>query len=648
MKINKTLAAGIAATLAVTSLASVAGARSRTWDMERTYGQITYKPYVTGVTAIDPGDYFDFKSAEDKVARSFALANAAEAGVDTNFDGTVNDLDFDYYIPFIVESDHEDLDALVDKLTVVISGKRIASNGATTENVTQSVVLTPVKSATTDDANVVANYILPIYNGGSPADGSFIPERFVQIDKIDFKVAAKGEYVAKGLGQGEFELIQKNATKGDSWHPAIVKDAEGDLDVLYDGEIEQPWDAHAAKVRIRLADAYNDADGNGYDDAVLAYPVKDATATYKYDAAGNHLFEVEGDAGKKVADLADGDGETPTEEKLDGGYLLSKIKSLMASGCSIALDANGGAFTTVDEPAWMPRTEDPNDGNEIISRNEVWLLSDTADYDSDSGIYDFERITDDQTYTVEDYNRGTKPHGFAGMASQFADFFNSPADPRKEAKVIFVFDAYTPAANNNTWKNGGIPSTEVGLRNFLEKQDVKDFALYVNYEATTGSLFATATLDAASGSVIFDVSDILKALGGQTIGTVHDLYYALASHIDYDGKLGLWVKEVKYEYSDAAADTAADKEAEKPAEKPAEEKPAEKPAEDDKEITIGGDEKETEVPADTKPADASNNGSAVVDTGANKADENPHTGVALAVIPAIVAGAAVVASKKRK
>jgi hypothetical protein len=311
-------------------------------------------------------------------------------------------------------------------------------------------------------------------------------------------------------------------------------------------------------------------------------------------------------------------------------------------------------YETFDEPAWMPRTEGvptdlvPNNvPNAIIERNEVWLLSDTADYNSDSDIYDWEVIKDNQSYTVEDYNRGTKPHGFAGMASQFADFFNSPADPRKEAKVIFVFDAYTPAANNNTWKNGGIPSTEVGLRNFLEKQDVKDFALYVNYEATTGSLFATATLDAASGSVIFDVSDILKALGGQTIGTVHDLYYALASGINYDGKVGLWVKEVKYEYSDAAADTAADKEAEKPAEdvKPADEKPAEK--DDDKEITIGGDDKETEIPADNGGA-AANNGSAVVDNGANKADENPHTGVALAVIPAIVAGAAVVASKKRK
>jgi len=651
MKINKTLAAGIAATLAVTSLATAAGAvRSRTWPMEKTYGKIVYKPVVAGVTAIDPGDYFDFKGEEKKIPRSFQV-KGGESGVDTNLDGLVNDLDFDYYIPFKVWSDDAELLNCLDKLTVVVSGKRVASNGATTENISQTVNLVPVKSATYA-TGTNANYILPIYNQGAPAEGCFIPERFVQVDKIDFKVSSKNSITASSLSKADYELIEKNTKNGPSWHPTLVINPDGDLDVLYKGAIEQSWDAHAAKVYIQLADAYVDADKNGYDDGNVAYKVTNVATTWEYNKAGDRLDIITGTPAGKPNVLSDGDGVNPAVEKKDGGYLLSKIRSTMATGCTIYMDANGGTFSTYDEPAWLPKTE--MNGNNILERNEIWMLSDTNDYNSDSDLTP-ELVSEGQTYDVVDYNKGTIPRGFAGMASQIADFFNSKAGeaPKKDAKIIFTFEAFVPATGGTEWKNGGIPSTEVGLRNFLEAAQVKDFALFVNYRATTGSLQATASLDRESGSVIFDITDILKALDGRTIGTVQDLYYGLNNGITYNIGTGLWVKEIRYEYDDSAAantdnNTAA--ETEKQEEKPAETKKEEKPAETKEEPSIiddDDDDDDTTVVDDTTTP--SNGGQTVVDNGnAPKNDENPHTGVALAVIPAIVAGAAVVATKKRK
>ncbi len=744
MKINKTLAAGIAATLAVTSLASVASATTaRTFDMEKTTGYMVYDPVVNGIEAIDPGFFFDaFANDNKQIVRDFAITgDETEVNIDTNGDGQMTPLDFDYFIPFVITADDASLLDGIGDITVNITGKRVASDGATLETETQKAKLiyvgkayndggTPydgtsadtIAESTEDDTLIKngyadatkgyawveagANYILPIYTNGSPASNAFIPERFVQIDKIEFSIAAGSAQTFSTTSEELYNKVITASTSG-NWDAAIAYCAAPSLDDLdsFDvnldtGAIIAPWDCDfdiintwvtgytetaldgdkwsAAQIRVMLGDAYTDADQDKWDDGTVAYKLTSIVGNTK-----NGISEVRGTA-QAIADLSDNDGTIDgIDEGHDGGHLFSAIKSLMAPGASVVFKANTSKFYTEDSPAMLLRTERYDslysfagleDGNDIMVRDEIWKLSDTKDYNSDGDVLaGSETISNNQTYTVEDYNKGTIPRKFAGLASQVADFFNSKygEDPKSDAKIIFTFEAFTPAGSTSAWKNGGVPSTEVGLRNFLEAAKVKDFALFFNYNATTGSLQASASLDATSGSVEFDISDILKQLRGATIGVIQDIYYGLGNGIGYydrDGLYleGLYVKEVRLEYDESAtaSDTKGDED------KDAEVKGDDNKTEDD---TNKGDDKEdddTNVPTpveedddekdptvvieddDTKePAPSDNNGPAVVDNGGNKtpaADENPHTGVALAVIPAAIAGAAAVIFKKRK
>lgn len=711
MKINKTLAAGIAATLAVTSLASVASAvKQRTWDMEKTYGKVTYVP-----TAIETGKIYDLgrdylfqKPAEGQQPATFGIAIDAdedgEPDVDDNDQMIVDTTDHmngmdspDYFMPFKVNWDFDKLGDAIKGVSLVITGKQLASDGATTEKLVQKATLEKFTDG---------YWMLPIYVESAPRinnNYAFMPERFVQVDSISVDIAIDDgdavKVVEDYLTEAEYKAIVDRITNKDNsgkWHAsysALTKTVGWGiwpLDLTIPVRWEPAcWGGLAAYAQINptgqifdIADYYVVTDSNY--DGIKEWPVKVENgalvpitnksvkvsaefAKYLDDSSaqdadessdpvetdkvirheGNETNIVKNADGTATLTLAEAAFEvdlTLADKGAKGQMLLKKLMELCKNNAAaFTIVYTNSTYETFDEPAWMPRTAN---NDETIVRNEVWKLSDTEDYNSDSDLI-AETDSQNQTYNVEDYNKGTKPFGFSGMASQFADFFNNPGNARKEAKVIFTFDVKAAAAEQNNWKNGGIPSTEVGLKNFLEDQDVKDFALFVNYKATTGSLFATATLDPDSGSVIFDVSNILAALNGTTIGSVQDIYYALATGIAYgpNDAEGLWVKEVTYEYNDAASDAAATTDGEKKEEeKPADNKPADN---GDKEITIGGDDKETEIPADNNGG-ATNNGSAVVDNGANKADENPHTGVALAVIPAIVAGAAVVVSKKRK
>jgi hypothetical protein len=539
-----------------------------------------------------------------------------------------------------------------------------------------------------------------------------MPERFVQVDSISVDIAIDDGDAVKEvedyLTETEYKALVDRITNKDgsgAWHASIsaltedvgwgiwptnltipirwnpacwsnafdaaayaqltptgqifdVADYYVVADTNYDGIKEWPINVDAkgnvtpkTNVTVKVAKEFAKyLDDSSAEDAESSDVVETDKVIRHEGNETNIVKNLDGTATLTLAEAAFEVDLTLADKGAKGQMLLKKLMELCKNNAAaFTIVYTNSTYETFDEPAWMPRTAN---NDETIVRNEVWKLSDTEDYNSDSDLI-AETDSQNQTYTPEDYNKGTKPFGFSGMASQFADFFNNPGNARKEAKVIFTFDVKAAAAEANNWKNGGIPSTEVGLKNFLEDQDVKDFALFVNYKATTGSLFATATLDPDSGSVIFDVSNILAALNGTTIGSVQDIYYALATGIAYgpDDAEGLWVKEVTYEYNDAASDAAGATDGEKKdEEKPADNKPADnKPADNgDKEITIGGDDKETEIPADNNGGATNNGGSAVVDNGANKADENPHTGVALAVIPAIVAGAAVVVSKKRK
>lgn len=149
---------------------------------------------------------------------------------------------------------------------------------------------------------------------------------------------------------------------------------------------------------------------------------------------------------------------------------------------------------------------------ETINRNEVWVLSDTEAYDSatvstynwyidEDGLFNYGIESDFATgdgQTYDDDKLGTIPNRFAGLASQMADFFNKSTT----GTVTFVF---TPPVNNSTggtWASGGIPSTEVGIKNMLSSAQTNDFALFVNYGSTTGSMQATTEIDAASGFLL--------------------------------------------------------------------------------------------------------------------------------------------------
>lgn len=684
MNMKKVLAAGVAATLAVTSLAAVASAEeTRSYDMVTTYGKAVYTPTVAkGAQAIDPGSDYDFvvdTSATPAEYRTFAVTDATfnpESLEDTNGDGVVNELDYDMFIPFEVSASFADMFKFVGSLSVTIKGKKIASNGASTVDLTQTAQLVKVASVN-GDASI--NYILPVYNNGGPTTNAFVPERFVQIDEISFTATPSNKtFSFSGLTKEVYEdLIGQKDDDGNPapWKVSVAWDTAAEEIQVYNnnGDIVAPWvltwtegGCEAANIFIELADGFV-ADAFGNDKANVIYKVD--------DYVGSNNGGIILGTGYTVADSSDtASGAAAGSTDLSGGLLMSKIRSMLQTGVGIALQADYGQFSTEDRPAWMPMT-DLTGVIGRLERNDIWNLSDTSDYDSlglwswayDEGSY--EDWVDNQTYTIEDYNKGTQARGFSGLASQVADFFNL----QKNGKIEFVFDAYTPAAAVNTWKTGGIPSTEVGLRNFLEAAKVKDFALFVNYMSSTGSLQSNATLDVATGSVVFDISDILKDMGGFTKGNVNDIYYGLANGINYNGAVGLWVSKVilSYEADAAVSGDEATKDDEKEEEVKEDDKgdvavdedddegeieiaddtddAADDTADDDDtDIVIGDDDDDDATVVVTPDDDAT----VVVNPGTDKtpagADENPHTGVALAVVPMIAAAAAMVISKKRK
>lgn len=684
MNMKKVLAAGVAATLAVSSLAAVASAEeTRSYDMVNTYGKAVYTPVVAkGAAAIDPGSDYDFvvdTSATPAEYRTFAVTDATfnpESLEDTNGDGVVNELDYDMFIPFKVDASFADMFKYVGGLSVTIKGKKIASNGASTVDLTQTASLVKVASV---NGNAGINYILPVYNNGGPTTNAFVPERFVQIDEISFTATPTSKALSVGGLTKEVyeELIGQKDDDGNPapWKVALAYDPAAKEIQVYDnnGDIVAPWvltwlqgGCEAASIFIELADAFQ-ADANGNDLANVIYTVD--------DYVGSNNGGIILGTGYKVADSSDtASGAAAASTDLSGGLLMSKIRSMLQTGVGIALQADYGQFSTEDRPAWMPMTDLTGVAGRL-ERNDIWQLSNTFDYASDglwSWAYDegsYEAWIDNQTYTIEDYNKGTQARGFSGLASQVADFFNL----QKNGKIEFVFDAYTPAAAVNTWKTGGIPSTEVGLRNFLEAAKVKDFALFVNYNSSTGSLQSNATLDVATGSVVFDISDILKDMGGFTKGNVTDIYYGLANGINYNGAVGLWVSKVilSYEADAAVSGDEATKDDEKEEEVKEDDKgdvavdedddegeieiaddtddAADDTADDDDTDIVIGDDDEDDATVVVTPDD---DATVVVNPGTDKtpagADENPHTGVALAVVPMIAAAAAMVISKKRK
>ncbi len=648
MKMNKIFAAGIAATLAVTSLASVASAEvAREFDMKYSVGVWVYDAQVSGAKSEQLGDKFKFVTpltpgTIDTYAVDTLVRGTTTATADTNRDGTVDYNDYAGFIPLSVTSASIPLEAMGD-LTITVEGRKYDNGNLV--NRTQQIKLVKVNSITGTGIAAGANYLLPIYEGTSPVD-AFLPEEFSAVDKISVSTGTLKSIVINGLTYNGYKYIYDLVAAGNA--PTLK------------ASTAETW------YNIQTKGTANWWEGDGWKSThVDIYGAANATLSIALAAsdplATELCYQVTGTAGTSSAvDITgtpiafDGVVANGTGVKA-GGQLIKEINTLVRGGLTATWKAASSGLV-YDDVAWLPNTDDGL-WDDIIYRWEVERLSDTNDYTSEQLWGSNYNIDADQTYTVTDYNKGTGPVGFAGLASQVADFFNHQTN----GKITFHFTAKETGNNGLAWNNGGIPSTEVGLRNFLDAAKAKDFALFVNYKATTGSLQSDAVLDPYSASVTFDISGTLQALGGQTIGTVQDIYYALTNGASYNNNvLGLYVDKVVLSYDEnAKADTAAAADDEK------EDTVKEEPKADDK-----AEPAEVEIPDDTEepdddatvvieePDDAATivdntaDNTVVVNPGttapAAQADENPHTGVALAVVPAALAAAAMMISKKRK
>ncbi|MBO6229360.1 MAG: hypothetical protein J6O50_02245 [Ruminiclostridium sp.] len=308
---------------------------------------------------------------------------------------------------------------------------------------------------------------------------------------------------------------------------------------------------------------------------------------------------------------------------------------------------------------WLPKTT--NGGRKqvknLIERTDALLLSKTGEHTSDGVGYGSYGSDANQSYNAT-FWEGTNPYGFAGLASQVADFFNK----QDNGTITFTFAA--DAGNTAGKWNDGVPSTEVGLKGFSSEY-LNDFALFFNYSNTTGTMLSAIKADPTSGTATFDISDYLKDCGGLTKATLENIYYGLDNGIRKaaDSNLyGFWVSKVELAYDDAGKaavdattddDTAEDDAAVVVADDDDDDaKVEDDDIFEDDDVIEDDDDDDDDVDADVIEDDDDddtdvNNDVDYVDAGADD-DANPGTGVGLAVIPAIVAAAAVVVSKKRK
>ena len=333
---------------------------------------------------------------------------------------------------------------------------------------------------------------------------------------------------------------------------------------------------------------------------------------------------------------------------------------------------------------WLPTTtyarlgtDASRNGMETIRRDDVWVLSRTNDYTSTGGSTFGSETAAWSKYQSYDetMTSGTRPIGFSGLASQVAEFFNK----QNNGTITFEFTATSTAGGGDQWQSG-IPSTEVGLIGSGAGTVTSNFALFFNYESTGGTTLSKAKADLTAGTVTFDIEEYLDKCGGLTSQTLHDIYYGLnVGYYDKDqnDKYGMYVKKVTLAYDDAAAATDADAtDATDATDVSADDDDDNQDVvstddddddddddfadddddddqwaddTDDDDEGFDDDDDDASLEDDTNDDDDNVANDTNVTTGDDAtSDENPGTGAGLAVIPAIVAAAAVAVSKKRK
>ena len=597
MKMNKILAAGVAASLAVTSLAAVASAAERTFPMKYTTAEYTYKANAKGV-------------AEDLDSKVFGLESylpqaAVEANFDTNVDGKKDFNDFDEFLPVDVTFTDADLENYA-KLAVTISGQKKDEKGNVYSVVEKTTLIRMDVFSDAGKTTKIANYVLPIYATSAPT-GSFMPGDFGSVDSIKIDVDGIDSVTVYGVTEAEWNELEAN--KGKSTADVLKATSASSKDTAF-----KILDASTTAATITIKTKGVTADETY---AVVADVTKDTNGVMQI-VATTKAQTMQWNAATKTWDAA----ATNTDK------LRQEIATLIGTtGITVNWVEDSGK--TTDNEAWLPVTD--YNGNKTIERMEVIELATTGAHGSTSTSTGT-KYSDlsNQSYDEVEYNKGKLPNGFAGLASQIADFFNKQLN----GTITFNFAA-GDTTNGSGWLNGGIPSTEVGIKNSMKNMTNNDIALFVNYGSTTGSLQAATEVKADELKVTFDISEILDALGGQTIGVVQDIYYGMVKGAKYGDKEGFKVESVTLAYDEDADDgDIVDGD------------------EDDGDVDVDTDEDEGDVDTDEDEGDGEVDGDTDEDlpTEGDEAgeDENPGTGVALAVVPAIMAAAAVVVSKKRK
>ena len=285
------------------------------------------------------------------------------------------------------------------------------------------------------------------------------------------------------------------------------------------------------------------------------------------------------------------------------------------------LAATAKDFTYTDKEIrfdypFLPVTDRDNDGT--ISRTEVIKLS------------------------YSQLGEGKGIPGFEGLASQVANFFNKQTN----GKITFIVTT-APAEIVSTWNKGGVPAYYTGI--FEATAPIAEnnlVGLFFNYD-NTGSLVASSKLE-ADGTITFDISQALTDIGGNTLATLENIYYGLVGGINYDGipVKGIKVEQVILSYEDEDGE-----EVETTIPVITDDDEIEDEIDPDVDIIVIPEETtvttttEADIVLEEDPVEE-------VITNAGKSvegeDENPRTGVALAIIPSLIAGVAIFTTKKRK
>lgn len=583
MKMRKLLASGVAASLAVTSLATAASAAEQSFDMGVTRAMAEGKGTVTTIVGDTLGASVTQTSMQkvafttDGTIKAYMDKNGVYA-VETSADGLVKQKDSFIMDADTVETATYSMDnAWWSNGTLTVKGYKVDEDGK--------------KTAVTKD------YTL---NGGYDND---VAGRAYTVVVLDDETKA---YKAGEFAPAFFDIIEEVSVGFDTKITGISDP------ILFNA-------LNAVNGKIH-ADVNNVIVGDYDPTAETKWTNK---VEYKADIDANTaLVQAEIDAEENVAAALLGYAIT------NGGYKVSEARFVEAEY----------SYTTSSWLEYPYIAVKATGANNTLMRDDIQLLSDADAYDAttNGGLKD-----DNQTY--DDKNMGTNPRDFAGLASQVADFFNKQTN----GTITFKFTTAADSSASGNWVTGGVPSTQIGIKNFLGDASTNDFALFINYDQT-GSLQALTSLDVAAGTVSFDISDVLDALGGQTIGVIDNIYFGLAKGIRYDDD---HPNHLKVEAITLAYDEDGDVDADIEEEDDDVEAEDDVDVEEDDDVEIEDDATEdddVEIDDDTTEEDdddANVGGDVIVET--EDDDANPGTGVALAVVPALVAAAAVVVSKKR-